>query len=277
MGCGGSKAITVDAAIDELKSNAEKGIPTLLSAMEQSAKESSQQEGAKLNVPNVFNVLPKAMAGINADMKNKKSVLAACSTIECCVKICNDPSIGGTQITIDVQDLKECVSRMVGWLKFLQGKAAKEFQEANVECTTSSSEAKAIALATAALFSLENHAEACKKEFIKSGGVITTINAMKTEECGLNMAATTSLASMLRLLVHTPENVGSIVANGGHLILIPYVAEPKTYSISKEMHGACVTVLQACLEAPNVTAKESVQEALDKGSTALRRNSTFGA
>jgi hypothetical protein len=276
MGCGGSKVITVDAAIDEVKSNGGNGFPNLLSAMEQSGKESSQQEGAKLNVPNVFSVLPKAMSGLDADMKNKKSVLAACSTIECCVKLCNDPSIGGTQVTIDMQDLTECVSRLVGWLKLLQSKAAKEFQESNLECPTSSIEAKAIALATAALFSLDKHAEACKKEFIKSGGVITTINAMKVEECGLSTAAATSLASMLSLLADTPENVANIIANGGNFVLIPYVAEPKTYSISKEMHAACTTILRACVDEPNVKNKDNIQEALANGSSASKRLSSFG-
>merc|ERR1719506_129141 len=139
----------------------------------------------KRNVPGVFALMPKAMDGLSVN--TPKAVVSACSVIQCCAKICNDPSLSGTQIKIDEQNVKDCMSRLAGWLKQAEEKGFAFYSESSggsEECETSSNEVKSIALAMAALFSIEEHAAACKTELTKTGTLAVALNIMKTEQCG---------------------------------------------------------------------------------------------
>lgn len=271
MGCGNAKP-TLEGAIAELRVNPEKGLVNLQAAFIQ-VTTVDQQESVKAKVPQIFESLPKAMQGLSPN--NPRPVLAACSVIESCVKVCNDPSLSSGQVVIAAETMKQCQGRLVGLLKKSQEKAATVFREDQLECETSSNVARAIALATVALFMLEAHATDCKHSLNKSGGVAVALKAMQTETSGMTMKTMESLALMLSLFADTPENIAALIAQGGSFALCPYVEAPKTHDVSEDMQSYCITVLQACLaHGENLKNKIQIQQVLDRGASAWKDSET---
>lgn len=255
--------------MDDVAVNPTTGLPMLLTALVQSGKESSQQESVKRNVPRIFELLPKAMESLS--VTNSKPVLAACSVIERCVRAHNEPAASGVQPTIDGEYLRQCQRRLVILLNKAQEKAANSYWEDNKDCDISSREVEAIALATIALFKLENHSKVCKQELKESGGIVAALKAMKPETSGIKREAKQSLAWMLSsYLDNSPENVEGILASGSiyvNNVLCPYVEEPAKCNASEDMQVYCRTVLEACLQHGDLSRMKSlddIQRAIDK-------------
>lgn len=249
MGCASVKQ-SVEGSMEDVSVNPTTGLPSLLTVLNQAGKDSSQQENVKRNVPRIFELLPKAMETLNET--NSKQVLAACAVIEQCVKAHNEAATGGqisTDATINAEHLKQCQRNLIMLLKKAQEKAARIFAEDGMECDTSSKEAKAIALATVALFKLESYAPECKQELKKSGGVAIALKAMDTEASGIKRDAMQSLSWMLSMFVDdSPDNVQSIIATGGTFLLVRYVEDASKYDVSKDMQAHCRALLEACLQ-----------------------------
>lgn len=261
MGCASAKQ-TIEATLDDVSASPAAGLPKLLAALEKSGKDSSQQEDVKRNVPRIFELLPKVMVSVG---EIGKPILTACAVIERSVKVCNDPSLAGVQAEIDVENLKQCQYSLALLMKKAGEDARKEYEQNSLEDESSSKLAKAAALATSALFTLENYGAECQEEFSKQGGVAFALNAMKTESSGIKMGAMESIARTLSMLVETPGGVKSIVAASGNFSLLPYVEEPKSYDVSKEMYGHCRAVLEACLnQDQDLKNKAAVQKVLEK-------------
>jgi hypothetical protein len=268
MGCGSVKQ-SVEGSMEDVSVNPTTGLPSLLTVLNQAGKDSSQQENVKRNVPRIFELLPKAMETLSEN--NSKQVLAACAVIEQCVKAHNEVATGGqisTEATINVEHLKQCQRNLVELLKKAEEKAAQTFAEDGMECDTSSKEAKAIALATVALFKLENYAPECKQELKKSGGIAIALKAMETETSGIKRDAMQPLAWMLSMFVDdSPDNVQSIIANGGTFLLVRYVEDASKYDVPKDMQAHCRALLEACLQhGKDVKNAADIQKALASSS-----------
>lgn len=267
MGCGSAKQ-TLEDAIDELKVNPATGLVNLHIALRQAGKD-SRQESVKAKVPHIFELLPKAMEGLSGNVA--EAVLAACSVIECCANICNDPSLIGAPVVMAGETIKQCQSRLVTLLN--KSKMWYQFDEVQYDklmCENSSKVAKAVALATVALLRLEAHAKECKQELVRLGGIAFALKLMQTENSVVAIEAKESLALMLSLFADTPESVAIVIAHGGTFVLVPYVEEPEVYDVPKDMYNYCVIVLEACLaHGQSIRNKHQVQAAIDKG--AFRR------
>jgi hypothetical protein len=274
MGCANAKHCanakpTLEDAIDELKDNPTTGLLNLQTALAQVGQDTTQQDSVNARVSRIFELLPKAMETLSEN--NSKQVLAACAVIEQCVKAHNEVATGGqisTEATINVEHLKQCQRNLVELLKKAEEKAAQTFAEDGMECDTSSKEAKAIALATVALFKLENYAPECKQELKKSGGIAIALKAMETETSGIKRDAMQSLAWMLSMFVDdSPDNVQSIIANGGTFLLVRYVEDASKYDVPKDMQAHCRALLEACLQhGKDVKNAADIQKALASSS-----------
>lgn len=236
--------------MDEVAVNPTTGLPNLLTFLNQAGKDPSQQETVKRNVPKMFEILPKAMETLKES--NAKQVFAACAVIEQCVKVHNEATTGrqiSTEPAIDAESLKACLRNLVTLLQKAQEKGAKTFAEDSMECDPASKEAKAIALATVAIFKLQGHATECKEEFKKSGGIAIALKAMETQDSGIKRDSMQALALLLSLFVdNSPDNVESFIAGGGTFVFVKYVEDASKYDVPKEMQTHCRAVLQSCLQ-----------------------------
>jgi len=267
MGCSNVKP-TLCQAIDEVNANPTAGFVNLHRILRQAARDASQLERVKDQVPHIFEVLPKAMQGL--DVKSSKQMLAACAVIVSCVAVCHDPSLKDTEINIAWEMVRQTQKHLLDFL-------SRSLENSEV--------VKAIALALAALLRLEPHATQCKRELGKTG-LRVALKALQTKytakvagERGgtqLDSDAVEALALMLSLFADTPEAVATVVANSGNITLIPYVEEPRRYGVSKDMHGYCITVLEACLAHGRMIEGrqpcqwiDEVQAAINKGASAV--------
>lgn len=271
MGCANTKIIFVADALNDVAADPVQGLPNLQTALAQAAKDKNRssascQEDVKRAVPQIFEVLPQAMKVLS--IESPKPVIAACGVIDRCVAACNDPSLAGTTVAVDVEKLKECMSSLFAWLAKAQEKAISVYRQDRFECASSSAEVLAIANAIASLFKLEEHTVACKQEMIKLGGISIALKLMQTQSSGIKMQAMQALAMMLSLFVDTQETLEAFIAGNGTYTLVPYVEDPMAYDVSKEMLGYCTAVLQTCLDnhnLKNIRNKVAVQNAIDKG------------
>lgn len=277
MGCGNVK-LTVEASIDDVTTNPTKGLPNLLTILNQSGKDSAQQESVKRNVPRIFELLPKAMESLNTK-DNSEPVFATYGVIEQCAKLHNEQAAGGAQPTIDVEYLRQCQQNLVVFLKKAQEKASQSpkspksqtfLLEGDMENDEASKEVRAIALATAALFKLKEYSTECKQEFKNSGGIVVALEAMEVETSGINCEAMQALAEVLSLFVDSPwgrnvNNVETILENGGHVLLARYVESIVKDDVSGDMLlPYCRTILEACLRyGKDVKHKDVIQTALE--------------
>lgn len=245
--------------MDDVTVNPAKGFPTLLVALEESGRDSSQHLNVKCTVPRIFEMLPRAMANLETD---SKPVLAACGVIECCVRVHNE--MGGIYgPPIDPKCLTQCQRHLVTLLKKAQEKGASSFSDDGIECPTSSQEVNAIALATIALFKLEDHTLECKAELKNAGGIAVALKAMG-QGSGIKREAMQSLAWMLSsFLDNGPENVKSITANGGTYILLAYVKDPVKHDVPVDMQVHCRSVLESCVNfGKHVANRDELERAL---------------
>lgn len=243
--------------MDAVAMNPSKGLPSLLSSMNESGYKSSgmgralHEQNIKNNVPRIFELLSKAMEGLCEN--TSKPVLAACSVIVRSAKLHEDPSVGGSPGTIKADCLLQCQRHLASLLKKAQDTAHMTWVTHFMEDDTASKEAHAIALASIALFSLEHHGLECKQEMGKSGGILAAISAMKMGS-GIKIQAKLSLASMLKSYVDQchkhPEIVQSIVQSDGVSVLLVHIQDNVT-DPSKDMLQMrldIAAVLDACLQ-----------------------------
>lgn len=257
--------------MDDVSVDPTSGLPNLLTVLSLAEEDPSRQESVKRNVPRIFEMLPQAMESLSE--KNPKPVFAASAVIGHCVKVHNEPAAGGTQLAIEVEDLKQCQQSLVALLRKAQEKAAQSFWESDTENDKASKEIVAIALATVALFKLEEYATECKQEFKNSGGIVVALKVMDTETSGIKWEAKQALAWVLALFVesqrgHNVDNIETILESRGNLLLARYVENASKYAVPRDMQAHCRTVLEACLRyGKEVTNADDIQRALANGRT----------
>jgi len=228
MGCSSAKPTLVNA-VEEVEANPSAGLARLFKVMEQAPSDSKALEKIKDEAPHMFELLPKAMQSLNG--KTPKTVKAACGVIVYCVKACNDPSLSDNSVVIPWEVIQQIQKCLVDWLG----------ESRDVEVVN------AVTLALTSLFWLEPHATQCKRELGRSGGIRVALKALQAKYDTTSTRTLESIALMLSLFADSGENVSTIIAHGGHLGLIHFVEEPQAHDVSKDMHGHCITVLQACL------------------------------
>jgi len=124
-----------------------------------------------------------------------------------------------------------------------------QVQDSRMDCEANSKEAKAIALATTALFKLKGHSADCKEAMSKSGGIQAAVMALK-EDSGIKADAKQIITQMLSAYVsQNNRNVASITANGGVKVLLVFsqgkgLPEP----VQERVEGYCCAVVEACLQ-----------------------------
>lgn len=265
----------------QVVANPVKGLPYLLAALRQVEKGLGHDGSAEISVPFIFELSAKSMPEISPN--DAKPVLIACAVIELCVKIRNKScvmlcqKVRNESSQINVEHVILCQRQLACWLKHVQMTAADHALKNNMPCYKSSREAKAIALATSALFRLESHASQSKQEFSKSGGIPAALKAMEDHVSGMTLEAKQSLAEMLNsLLDHAPQYAEGILEDSGHHVLITYVEDPQKYGVPKGMLAHLRAVLEICLqEGHNVPSKRMERQNTgdSKTSTASTRTS----
>jgi hypothetical protein len=259
MGCGGGK-LGLEASMQEAKANPLTGLPLLKGAMEQRA-DPGQEESAKKNVPQVFELLPKAIAGVK--VKDKKAILAAGAVVERCVKLVNDPAVGLEPPSIDPENLKECIKQLSTLLKELLRQGSETYRTAFMDDEGCSTGAAAIAGAMKALFKLEDYAPVCRQELAKSG-LRTAVSCVKNDS-GLTPTSKSTLLTMFDVLLEDPKGAQDLIATQCLYVLVPYCVEPKTYGVSKEFQLQCTGILETCVKnGEGITNLDGVQDAIAK-------------
>lgn len=288
MGCASSKQVLGDA-IDDFKENPSTGLVNLHAALARVRHDPTQQESVKAKVSEIFELLPKAMESLSG--RSPPLALAACGVIEHCAKICNDPSLGGTEVVIAGEAIKRCQSQLVALLKnsriwsdwfrtsalgCLATRRGKKL--APIACAQSSWEYKrsekseftisskvvtAVALASTALLMLEDHAAECRQVLARSGGIAIAVEVLRAEKCGVSIKAKESLALLLNLFADTPENIAIVKAYSG-TCLTPYVEATKNMcmlNISKDMYSQSATVLDIDVGQSQHVKKQDLMQA----------------
>lgn len=259
MGCGGGK-LSAEASLQEARVNPLRFLLGLKSSVSGFANP-RQEESAKKNVPQVFELLPKAMGGLK--VKDRKAVVAACAVIELCVKLVNDPAVGADLPAIDPENLKQCINHFSSLLQQVQFQGAESYRVDSVDDQDSSIDARAIARALRALFKLEDHAAACRQEVAKSG-LKAAVSCVKTDS-GLTPTAKTALLAMLVALLEEPKSAQDLIDNQGICVLLPYCAEPSTCGVPKEFQSLCMELLENCIKnGQGIENQAEVEAAIEK-------------
>jgi hypothetical protein len=238
MGCGGSK-LGVAASMEEVKANPVKALPDLKNALCQPT-DIGQEEGLKQNIPKVFELLPKAISSLSE--KDKKAIVAAGGVIERCVRLANDPAVGLGTPAIDASNVKQCVSSLSELLKKVQVAGSLSYRQHFMDDEAASMGAQAIAGAMKSLLQLEDHVSACRQQLSESGLRIA-VKCVKNDS-GLTPSTRQALVTMIAAAVDAPEGAQGFIEGGGIFAILPYVADPKTYGISREFQLACTRVLE---------------------------------
>jgi len=236
--------------------------PTLLDALEETGKNTGQED---IQHKCTLELLRKAMEGLSESCP----VLAVCSEIERCVKLYNESSTDCTLPMVDVIHLKQCQHNLVVLLGKAQENSVLKYMEDSIVCDTFPTEAKAIALATVALFKLDGrppksfgeYGTECMQEFKKRAGIKIALRALDTIEITqilfnanrTNHEAMQALGYMLSLLVDKPctvhaEDAESFLNDGGQLLLKRYQSNPLESEVTSDMLLHCRPVLEACLQ-----------------------------
>lgn len=258
MGCSGGK-VSLEAALQEVKANPKKGLPSLKRALGQSAP--AQEEDSKKNVPQVFEVLPQAIGTLTDG--DHTATLAACDVIERCVTLANDPGVAGVSPTINGDNVTQCMTKLSELLRKLQSKAVKMQQSSDMQDEFGSTDAKAIADAMKAVFKLDDHAVACKQELTKSGMAVI-VDGLKNES-GFQNNARQSLVKLLAALLEADpvESVQGFIQTQGSFVLCEYVQDPKRFGMDRAFQSACMGVLETCIKSGQAMKnKEMVETAL---------------
>jgi len=259
MGCGGGK-LSVEASMQEARANPLRSLLGLKLSLSGFANP-SQEESAKKNVPQVFELLPNAIGGLK--VKDRRAVVAAGAVIELCVKLVNDPAVGADSPTIDPENLKQCINHFSSLLKQVQFQGAESYRLDSVDDQDSSTDARAIARALKALFKLEDHAAACRQEVTKSG-LKVAVSCVKTDS-GLTPGAKTALLAMFVALLEEPKSVQDLIDNQGISVLLPYCGEPSPWGVSKEFQSLCMELLETCIKnGQGIENKAEVEAAIEK-------------
>lgn len=219
--------------------------PTYLPPWSSLTKKASN-EVTKRNVPNIIELLARGKNRLSEG--TSESVVAACGVIEFCVKLHNDPSVGGAQPKMDGKLVKQIQRQLSELMEKVINQAEDYYIMELLDCETSSKEAKAIALATTALFKLETHGADCKREMNKSGGIQAAVMGFQ-KKSGVNLEAKEALVEMLHSYV--TQNFGNvhhtrcITHNGGIELLLAYSQSEKTPEKAQEF---CCSVMEACMK-----------------------------
>lgn len=240
--------MTTDALCADIVQNPSSGLPKLLTALEQP----SQEESNKTKVPLIFEMLPDVMKSLSVD--SVMPMVTACHVIVCCVRLLNDAAIGGAHPVINGAHVKQCQEHLGAWMK-AQIKAEHVYLAKNyTEDAVFSMMTKAIALATIALFKVENCATDCKRAMNKAGGVAVAAT-MLGDFTGISPDAKQALAQMLNSYVdQNSESVENITANRGIPALLQFLEAP---SSSVAARGHIHAVLEACMTRDNKIANTS--------------------
>jgi hypothetical protein len=258
MGCAGGKP-SVEASMQEATANPQQGLRVLKDALEQGAN--AGQEDAKNIVPQVFELLPKAIGGLK--VTDRKAVVSAGAVIELCVKLVNDPSVGDHSPRIDPENVKECINHLSSLLKQVQIQSYKSYASDCANDPDSSAVARAIARAVKALLKLEDQAATCRQEVAK-GGLRVAVSCMKTHS-GLTPTAKTALLTMFAALLEEPKSAQDLIDNQGIYVLLPYCLEPSMCGASKEFQLLCTELLENCIKnGHRIKNKAEVEAAIEK-------------
>lgn len=256
MGCAASLPVSIEVAIDQAQTNPAKGLASINSALGQS----KHDENCKKNIPKVFELLPKAVGSLSVKDEDVKAVATACTVIERCVNLANDPSVGFSAPTLDAAHVDQCTNQLTILMKNALEKCMASFNESGVAIKACSSDIKAIAAAMKALLKLEDHATSCRNMFNMSGMTVA-VNCMKRDS-GLTMDCKHALLSMFATLLESPDCVHTFIGVKGTYELLPYCGDPKI-AANQEFQQLCMQVLETCISSgQEVKNKAEVQSAI---------------
>lgn len=273
MGCSGTKAkIGVEASMQEVRANPLQGLPLLKDALAQRASP-GQEESAKRNVPQVFELLAKAIGDLK--VKDRRAVVDACAVIELCVNLANNPSIGSPRApAIDPENIRKCINQFSPLLEQIQFQGGSPMMQSKihpVDDADTSAEAIAIAGAIQALFRLEDHAAACRQEVTKDGLKIA-VTCLRNDS-GLRPESRQAILRMLAALLEEPQSAQYLIENQrSNLIhvLVPYCIDPNRYCVSKKFQLLCAELLETCIKnGQNIKNKADAEAAIENVKAAI--------